>query len=137
MAVIKELIAITDNNGLSFGDYTLDQKTKKSDFEFEGAIYKIKTYDEITRLERNETLVYESVPGTTVHNFSATENKVTFQVEGPNDAQITLELEPSTEYKVFVDDTNVGKMKTNLSGKLNISIEINQGQVVSVKIVKL
>lgn len=81
-------------------------------------------------------MVYESVPGTTVHNFSATDAEVSFQVEGPTDAQITLELEPEIDYKVFVDDTNIGRMKTNLGGKLNISIEMNPEQVVSVKIVK-
>ena len=44
--------------------------------------------------------VYESVPGTAVHGFKADENDVTFVVEGPENASITLELEPETEYKV-------------------------------------
>ena len=82
-------------------------------------------------------MIYESVPGTTVHNFSVTDAVMSFSVEGPEDAQITLELEPEMEYKVFVDDTNVGRMKTNLGGKLNISIEMNLNQVVNVKVVKL
>jgi hypothetical protein len=136
MAVVKDLI-ITDGNTLSFGDYSLAEKAKKADFQFEGDLYKIKTYRTITKLEKNGMMVYESVPGTTVHKFSATDDVLTFQVEGPNDAQITLELESEKEYKVFLDDTNVGKMKTNLGGKLNISIEINPSQVVSVKVVKL
>lgn len=136
MAVVKDLITIADNHTLSFGDYSLTKKTKKADFQFEGDLYKVKTYHTITKLEKNGMMVYESVPGTTVHNFSATGAAVSFEVEGPNDAQITLELEPEMEYKVFVDDTNVGSMKTNLGGKLNISIEMNEGQVVSVKIVK-
>jgi hypothetical protein len=137
MAVVKDLITISDNNTLSFGDYSLEQKAKKADFQFEGDLYKIKTYHTITKLEKNGMMVYESVPGTTVHNFSATDEVVTFSVEGANDAQITLELDPEKEYKVFVDDTNVGKMKTNLGGKLSISIEINPEQTVSVKVKKL
>jgi hypothetical protein len=137
MAVVKDLITISDNNTLSFGDYSLEQKAKKADFQFEGDLYKIKTYHTITKLEKNGMMVYESVPGTTVHNFSAADEVVTFSVEGANDAQITLELEPEKEYKVFVDDTNVGKMKTNLGGKLSISIEINPEQTVSVKVKKL
>ena len=54
-----------------------------------------------------------------------------------NDAQITLELEPEKEYKVYVDDTNIGRMKTNLGGKLSIGLEMNAGQPVFVKIMKL
>lgn len=137
MAVVKELITVNENNTLSFGDYTLEAKAKKDDFQFQGDLYKVKTYKTITKLEKNGMMAYESVPGTTVHNFSETETSVTFQVEGTEDAQITLELEPETEYKVFLDDTNVGRMKTNLGGKLNISIEINPNQLIGVKVAKL
>lgn len=137
MAVVKELITVNENNTLSFGDYTLEAKAKKDDFQFQGDLYKVKTYKTITKLEKNGMMAYESVPGTTVHNFSATDTSVAFQVEGTEDAQITLELEPETEYKVFLDDTNVGRMKTNLGGKLNISIEINPSQLIGVKVAKL
>lgn len=137
MAVVKELITVNENNTLSFGDYTLEAKAKKDDFQFQGDLYKVKTYKTITKLEKNGMMAYESVPGTTVHNFSATDTSVAFQVEGTEDAQITLELEPETEYKVFLDDTNVGRMKTNLGGKLNISIEINPNQLIGVKVAKL
>ena len=53
------------------------------------------------------------------------------------DAQITLELEAEKEYKVYIDGTNVGKMKTNLGGKLNLSVELSPSEEVDVKIVKL
>ena len=137
MAVVKDLITVDNDSTLSFGDYSLTAKTKKDNFQFEGDLYKIKTYKTITKLEKNGMMIYESVPGTTVHNFSVTDAVMSFSVEGPEDAQITLELEPEMEYKVFVDDTNVGRMKTNLGGKLNISIEMNLNQVVNVKVVKL
>ncbi|MCI5950852.1 MAG: endosialidase [Anaerostipes sp.] len=137
MAVVKDLITVENDSTLSFGDYSLTAKTKKDNFQFEGDLYKIKTYKTITKLEKNGMMIYESVPGTTVHNFSVTDAVMSFSVEGPEDAQITLELEPEMEYKVFVDDTNVGRMKTNLGGKLNISIEMNLNQVVNVKVVKL
>lgn len=137
MAVVKDLITVENDSTLSFGDYSLTAKTKKDNFQFEGDLYKIKTYKTITKLEKNGMMIYESVPGTTVHNFSVTDAVMSFSVEGPEDAQITLELEPEMEYKVFVDDTNVGRMKTNLGGKLNISIEMNPNQVVNVKVVKL
>ena len=66
MAVVKELIRIEDNGTISFGDYELASKSKLSDFEYQGDMYKVKTFREITKLERNGMFVYESVPGTTV-----------------------------------------------------------------------
>ena len=97
MAVVEELIRVENENGLSFGDYTLNAKKKVSDFEFHGDMYKVKTYRDITKLEKNELFVYESVPGTAVTELSVTDNGVSFSVEGPEDAQITLELEENAE----------------------------------------
>ena len=59
-----------------------------------------------------------------------------FSVESPADAQVTLELEPETEYKVHVDDVYVGKMKTNLGGKLSISVETEEAESVAVVVEK-
>ena len=73
MAVVEELIRVENENGLSFGDYTLNAKKKVSDFEFHGDMYKVKTYRDITKLEKNELFVYESVPGTSVFDFEATD----------------------------------------------------------------
>ena len=50
MGVVEELIRKDADGTLSFGNYLLDTKTKKSDFAFEGATYKIKTFKEITFL---------------------------------------------------------------------------------------
>ncbi|WP_075720590.1 endosialidase [Roseburia sp. 499] len=135
MAVIEELIR-TEDGSISFGNYTLASKSKVEDFEFGGDLYKVKTFKEITKLEKNGMFVYESVPGTAVHHLQETEAGVSFEVEGNEDAQITLELEDEAEYKVFVDDVNVGHMKTNLGGKLNLSVELNEGVSVKVKIEK-
>lgn len=97
MAVIDELIRSESNGTVSFGNYLLDTKSKLSDFEHNGDLYKVKTFKEITKLERNGMFVYESVPGTAVNNLAVTDTGVSFQVEGSEDAQITLELEPETE----------------------------------------
>lgn len=137
MAVIEELICSMADGSISFGNYRLSAKAKLDNFEHNGDLYKVKTYKEITKLERNGMFVYESVPGTTVLNLKASENAMSFQVEGPEDAQITLELEDETEYRVFVDDVNVGHMKTNLGGKLNLSVELTEGTPVAVKIEKV
>ena len=44
MATVKELLRAENDGTLSFGDYTLPTKTKKDNFEFEGDIYKVKTF---------------------------------------------------------------------------------------------
>ena len=136
MAVVEELIRVENENGLSFGDYTLNAKKKVSDFEFHGDMYKVKTYRDITKLEKNELFVYESVPGTSVFDFEETDVRTEFEVEGFEDTQITLELEAEQEYEVFVDDVNIGRMTTNLGGKLVLSVELGSTQK-HVKIVRV
>ncbi|MDD5948157.1 MAG: endosialidase [Lachnospiraceae bacterium] len=137
MAVIEELIRTEQDGTISFGDYTLPVKTKKADFEHDGDLYKIKTFNEITKLERNGLFVYESVPGTAVHNLNVTENCVTFSVEGSEDAMVTLELEPESEYKVTIDGSDAGSVKTNLGGKLPISVELGEGKCIRIQVEKL
>lgn len=137
MAVINELIRNENNGTLSFGNYKLDTKTKLSDFEHCGDLYKVKTYNEITKLEKNGLFVYESVPGTTVLNFSATDEKVSFEVEGSDDAQITLELEADTAYCITVNGDDAGAVKTNLGGKLMFSVELDKDVQAKVEIRKL
>ena len=102
MAVVKELIRTEENGAISFGDYELAQKSKLSDYQHQGDMYKVKTFKEITKLERNGMFVYESVPGTAVFNLTQSEAQMDFHVEGPEDAQITVEMEPDTEYEVFI-----------------------------------
>ena len=76
MTAVKELLRANEDGTISFGDYTLSSKTKKEGFEFEGDIYKVKTFSEITKLEKNGMFVYESVPGTAVEQFRAEESGV-------------------------------------------------------------
>ena len=136
MSVIEELIRKDDAGTLSFGNYQLETKTKKADFQYEGASYKIKTFKEITKLEKNGALVYESVPGSTVTGFKVNAEGVDFDVEAPGDLSFTLELEPSTEYKLVVDGVSAGRINTNVGGKLNASLSLNEGSKSSIKVVK-
>lgn len=134
---MAEMIIRREEDGtISFGNYELDQKTKVSDFENAGDIYKVKTFKEITKMEKNEMFVYESVPGTAVSHMSADADGMVFQVEGAQDAQITVGLEEETVYRIFVDSEDIGTMKTNLGGKLSVNVELEPGKTVSVKIVK-
>ncbi|MBO5260010.1 MAG: endosialidase [Agathobacter sp.] len=136
MAAISELIRTEADGTISFGDYTLGAKAKLDNFEHNGDIYKVKTFAEITKLERNGLFVYESVPGTAVTSFQESDSEVSFMVEGPKDAQITLELEDSSEYEISINGTVAGEMKTNLGGKLSVSVELADADAVAIKILK-
>ncbi len=134
MAVVEQLIRAESDGSVSFGNYKLPEKKKLENFEHGGSILKVKTYKDITKLEKDENFVYESVPGTAVTNFRETEGGVEFSVEGDNDAQITLGLMENTEYSVYVNGTGIGKMTTNLGGKLNLSVELSEGTPSEVKV---
>ena len=135
MSVVSELIRSEADGTISFGDYTLGAKAKLDNFNHADAVYKGKTFQEITRLEKNGMFVYESVPGTAVTEFQVREDGVRFCVEGAQDAQVTLELAEETEYMIYVDGKATGKMTTNKSGKLSFSVELGD-KPVEVKIRK-
>jgi hypothetical protein len=134
MATIKELIRTEAAGGISFGNYELETKSKLSDFEYDGDLYKVKTFREITKLERNGMFVYESVPGTTVLDMEIGNNGMVFSVEGNDNTQITVEMEADSEYRVLLDGVSVGHIKTNLGGKLSFSADLNPENVVRVEI---
>ena len=135
MAVVDELIRQETNGSISFGNHKLETKEKVDNFEHDGDLYNVKTFKTMTKLERNGLFVYESVPGTSVLDFSVNEKGVSFLVEGDEDAQITVGLTEDTEYVVYVADQNIGKMKTGLGGKLNLSVELAGAGEVKVDIV--
>jgi len=134
MPVIEELIKVEKDGSISFGNYELDTKAKLDNFDVNGDIYKVKTFNEITKLEENGNFVYESVPGTAVMDFEETADTVTFTVEGPEDAQITLGLEEETEYEIDIAGAVAGTMKTNLGGKLSLSVELEGVDSVDIKV---
>lgn len=136
MAIVEQLIRAEENGTISFGNHLLEQKAKVEDFEINGDLYKVKTYKTMTKLEKNGMFAYESVPGTSVNCFEETENGIRFMVEGFEDAQITVGLEDDTEYDVYVAGERAGKMKTNLGGKLNISVELADAGEISVQLMK-
>lgn len=135
MAVVKELIRKESNDSISFGNYDLTQKTKLSDFEVSGDMYKVKTWNEITKLERNGTFVYESIPGTAVNVFKETADEVSFFVDGFGATQITLELESNKEYRILVEGKDLGVSKTDVGGKITFDVELTKGALVQIKIV--
>ena len=136
MAAIDEIIREEANGTLSFGNYKLPQKEKVEDFRHAGDLYKVKTFSTMTKLEKNGQFLYESVPGTTVKEFSEDENGVVFQVESDQDAQLTIGMEEDKEYSITVGGKNIGTLKSSPSGKITISVELAGADAVEVKIQK-
>ncbi|MBQ0043221.1 MAG: endosialidase [Lachnospiraceae bacterium] len=132
----NDLIISEADGSISFGNHTLKEKTKLEDFPHGGDLYKVKTYNTLTKLEKNGLFLYESEPGTTVKNFVDNEEGLSFKVVGDEDAQITIGLQENTEYQVFVADKEIGKMKTGLSGKLSLSVELAGSGEVKVSVIK-
>ena len=136
MAAVNELIRVEADGSISFGNHTLAEKAKLEDFQCMGDVLKVKTYSAMTKLEKNGMFLYESVPGTSVNGFVSDENGVKFLVSGKEDAQVTIGLSEDATYTVFVNGEQIGDMKTNMSGKLSISVELGEGMEVPVKITK-
>ena len=136
MAAVEELIRSEADGSISFGNHTLSQKAKKEDFSHEGDLYKVKTHQTMTKLEKNGMFAYESVPGTSVLRFMENENGVDFVVEGSGDAQLTIGLQDDTEYEVLIDGEDAGRMRTNLGGKLSLSVELSGAGEVRVEVKK-
>ncbi len=136
MAVVEELLRSEADGAISFGNHKLAKKAKVEDYEHAGDLLKVKTYAEMTKLEKNGMFLYESVPGTSVLQFTERADGVEFIVEGDEDAQITIGLKDDTEYEVFVDGRSVGTMKTGPGGKLSLSVELEVAGEVPVKIIQ-
>ena len=136
MAVVEELIRVEAGGTISFGNHRLAEKAKLDGFEHAGDILKVKTFHEMTKLEKNGLFLYESVPGTSVSHFQETADGVSFEVEGADDAQLIIGLCDDTQYEVFVAGKSAGKMNTGLGGKLNVSVELAGMGEVNVKVVE-
>ncbi len=134
MSIVKDLLHSEADGSLSFGNHELQAKEKLEDFRFNGKSLKVKTFKDITKLESDGELVYESVPGTSVNNLVVTDSGMKFLVEGASDAQITVGLKPDTEYEVLVSGSDAGRMKTNLGGKLSVSVELEGCGLVDVEV---
>ncbi|MBO4310444.1 MAG: endosialidase [Lachnospiraceae bacterium] len=131
-----DIITTLENGKLSFGNYELSEKQKKEDFPHCGDLYKIKTYNTMTKLEKNGLFLFESVPGTNVTEFEENDKGMFFKVESDKDSQITVGLEENTEYDITIDGKSIGKIKSNGSGKVSFSVELQKGEAKDVKIVK-
>ncbi len=130
----KEILGRNGDGSLWFGDYRLEKKAKAEDFSHEGVVYKAKSFREITKLEKDGLLLFESVPGTRVEGFVQAEGGLRFTLEGDEDAQIILGLAEEAKYNVAVDGQDVGMIQAGLGGKLSFGVELTAGQPVAVRV---
>lgn len=135
MAIIKEIICTEADGSLSFGNYIAAEKQKLEGFKVGEDTYKVRTHKDVTRLSKNGSLVLETVPGAAVHSLKISANGAVFSIEGKGSTMVTIELEKDTNYSIYIDDVNVDKIKSNLSGKVSFSIELSDNPQ-SVKIIK-
>lgn len=123
----KNIIVTNEDGSLNFGDYTLPEKTKIEDYEYQGDSLKIKTFNEVTKLKRNGNLLYESAPGSVVTDYKISENGVSFTVDAATDLQITLGVKGDTEYKICINGTEIDSMKSKIGGKLSFHVDVTEG----------
>ncbi len=128
MGIIEKGIQVNADNTISFGNHLATEKVKIDDFKIGEDIYKLRSYNEVTRFTKNHKLVFESTPGVTVHNVKLSEDLINFKVEAERNPQLTLELEPDVTYKIKSNGHLVDEVKANsVSGKLSFSIELKKG----------
>ena len=68
--------------------------------------------------------VFESEPGTTVTHMREDESGMSFVVEGPEDAQVTVQCEGDTAYEIYIDGTMRDTQTSSMGGKLSFSVTL-------------
>ena len=126
MAIIPELIRVNDDTTLSFGNHEATQKQKMDDFIHGEDIFRVRTHNEITRVQKNGELLIEAVPGATIHNFDKDDEQshVFFLLEGLCNTNVTVQLKSDTAYQITCGKNKLGSMISNLSGKISFSVDL-------------
>jgi len=132
--VVKEGIRTETENVFSFGDFTAKAKLKLNDFELGGDLYNLRSHAESTRIEKNGGLLLEAVPGAACFYFRQSEKQTAFSAAGQGETQITLELEPNTEYSLSVGNDEPLTVKTTASGKITFSVNLNKAEANDIKL---
>jgi hypothetical protein len=127
MSTVSGGVRLEAGGSLSFGDYRAEDKIKVNDWEAAGNLYNIRTHKAVTRVEKNGKLLIEAVPGAAFLNFAEKAEGAEFRAEGAAAVQITLELEPETDYALFINGADEGVSRTNLSGKLTFGADLSCG----------
>jgi len=132
-----EGIVLSGENMINFGNFGVSEKQKVNDFTLANDTYSLRTYNQATKLEKNDQLAFETVPGTAVHKFyKKNKDYLEFTVYGSASTIITVGLEPSTLYRIKTGKDSTG-MESNSSGKVKFSVDLSSGKPVEVTIERL
>lgn len=132
---MQDIISININENLDFGCHELDHKSKEI-IEYRGLNVKVKTHSEITRLERDELMIYESVPGTTVTDFSYRPEKISFNVTGMGNTSIIIAVNQNNKYRLMIDDEQYFATNVLSGGKIQFIIDFNLKDWIKVDLIK-
>lgn len=133
---MANILKINDDKTFDFGNYENKDKLKEAIIHNE-LDYKVKTHSDITRLERDELMIYESVPGTNVRNFSYTSSKIKFNVSGYSHTSIIIGVNQDSVFNLTVDNVDEGEAIFVAKGKLNINLNLENNEEVSVELTKI
>ncbi len=120
----KEIIKLNEDGSLKFGDFTLVEKQKVADFDFNGTLVACKTHKDITVLKKNDNLFIETVPGANIDNFVVKNGDVSFDIIGYKQTMITLGANPEESYQITVNGHEIETQKSKLSGKISVSLDV-------------
>lgn len=134
MAEKKKLIYAQADGSLAFGDYTLNEKGKVNAFEAEGDQYRLRTFYETTKLEKNEAFAYESEPGTAVENYAETEEGLSFSVSGIGSTDIIVAVPDVRKAAVRMDGNEVA-VGRGLTGKISFRVSLPEGEKHRIEII--
>ena len=132
-----EGIVLAGENMISFGNFAVKDKLKVNDFNLGDDTYSLRTYTEATKLEKNDQLALETVPGTAVHKFyKKNKDYLEFTIYGSASTIITLGLEPNALYRIKTGKDSTG-MESSASGKVKFSVDLSSGKPVEVSVERL
>lgn len=82
-------------------------------------------------------MIYESVPGTNVRNFSYTSSKIKFNVSGYSHTSIIIGVNQDSVFNLTVDNVDEGEAIFVAKGKLIINLNLENNEEVSVELTKI
>ena len=136
MKTVSTLISGNDEELLSFGDFTQTEKKKYTDYDYRGDMYYVKTFREITKLEKNGMFEFESVPGSAVFAYDSGIEKKTFEVTGQGDTQIVLAVEDGADYALFINGALADETNVDIRGKFCINVHLDPEVPVRIELEK-
>jgi len=134
MKTVSNLISGSDDELLSFGDFTQDEKKKFTDFDYRGDMYYVKTFKEITKLEKNGMFEFEAVPGCAVFDYESDVDYKAFDVTGDGDTQIVVAVEDGAEYALYINGELADETFVDISGKFCINVTLDPDVPVTIEL---